>query len=145
MQTNEDQLVKLVPLLEQVLVRVGAQRTPTGAQLRLTNLQLGVLSSLARNDQCTLSELATDRMVVVPEISRLVKTMVTKGYVEKITDRTDKRISRLSLTPRGRAIMQAVYKEAIELLSKVLEKMSPDEQNALINGLSAFVRTTNQF
>ena len=140
MSVSEEQLLRIFPLLEQVLIKIGVHRTPTGASLGLTNLQMGVLGSVARRANSTVGEVALDRMVVRPAASRLVNELVKKGLLRREHDQQDRRVVRLHLTAEGERALVVVHAEAMSLLGQVLEHMAPDDQTALLKGLESFVR-----
>jgi DNA-binding MarR family transcriptional regulator len=139
MGNHQSHLFQLFPLLQQVLLRVGVHKTETGARLGLTNSHLGILGSVLRNTDCTMSELAADRLVPLPAATRMVDGLVTKGFLERVADRADRRIVRLRITQPGREVIDQIHEEALATLAQVLNKMTAEEQKALITGLNAFI------
>lgn len=144
MSEHELRLLKLFSLLQQVLTRVGAQQTPTGAKLGLTNLQLGVLGAVYSKDNCTMSELAQDRFVVPSAATRMAEELVKKGLLERTSDPGDRRIVRLRITPQGRDALDRVHQEAADVLSTLLGRMTEEEQVALLKGLESFINAVTQ-
>jgi len=138
--SHEDVILRLLGLLPQVLTRVGVHRTPTGAELGLTNLQMGVLGALLHRDGCTMSELAENQMVVRSGATRIVNDLVRAGLVERQADAADRRVVRLRITPRGREVVATVHREAPQVLGIILARMSESDQEALLRGLESFVR-----
>lgn len=140
MASHEEVILRLLGLLPQAIIRVGVHRTPTGAKLGLTNLQMGVLGALMHRDGCTMSELAEDQMVVRSGATRIVDDLVRAGLVERQTDPADRRVVRLRITPRGRDVMATIHREAPQVLGTILARMSESDQEALLRGLESFVR-----
>ncbi len=139
MDGQEERMLRLLVLLPQVLTRVGAHRTPTGAELGLTNLQMGVLGALLHRDGCTMGELADDRMVVRSGATRIVDDLTRGGLVERQADPQDRRVVRLRITPRGREVVATIHREAPQVLGTILARMSEPDQEALLRGLESFV------
>lgn len=138
-QHNAD-LWKLLSLLQQLLTRVGAHQTATGAALGLTNLRLGVLGAVYRNQNCTMRQVAQDRYVAPPAATRTVNELVKEGLLERVSDDRDRRIVRLRITAKGREAVGRVHQEASVLLAQVLGQMRDSEQRALLKGLDAFIK-----
>lgn len=65
----------------------------------------GYVFRLLAEAPCSLSELARQLHMTAPGALKLVDDMVAKGYVARAADAADKRVKRLSLTPRGRAAL----------------------------------------
>jgi DNA-binding MarR family transcriptional regulator len=137
--SHEDVILRLLGLLPQILTRVGVHRTPAGAELGLTNLQMGVLGALLHRDGCTMSELAENQMVVRSGATRIVTDLVRAGLVERQADAGDRRVVRLRITPRGREVVATIHREAPQVLDSILARMSEADQEALLRGLESFV------
>jgi DNA-binding MarR family transcriptional regulator len=63
--------------------------------------ELGILSVLVKKESKTMSELAEGLMKDNANMTRMVKGLEKKGFVERKRDNLDRRISRVSLTERG--------------------------------------------
>ncbi len=140
MVEHKDRSLRLLGLLPQTLTRVGVHRTPTGAELGLTNLQMGVLGALLHHDGCTMSQLAEDQMVVPSGATRIIDSLVRAGLVERQAEPQDRRVVRLRITPRGREIVAKIHREAFEVLGTILARMDEPDQEALLRGLESFIR-----
>lgn len=99
------------------------ERVMTG---KLTLAQFGVLNHLLRLDvQETIGELASAFQVAQPTMSSTVKRLLDKGCIEFIPDTEDRRIKRVAVTDKGKAMRQ----EAVEAIAPgidALEKALPD-------------------
>ena len=135
---------KILPLLQQVQVRVGIHRTRTGLELGLTNVQLGILITVLHNEGCTMREVAQEHAIVPSAATRLVDELVTKELIERMPDSRDRRVVRLRVAARGRKIIDTVHEEAFPLLAQVLNKMSDTEQDKLITGLEALMKAVGE-
>ena len=94
--------------------------------LNLTPAQAEVLRVLAQFEELTLIELGERLVCETGSPSRLVKTMVSLGYVIKTPDELDRRAVRLSLTPHGKSLVhhldqvEDVYHQNIaDMISKL--------------------------
>lgn len=93
---------------------------------KLTLAQFGVLNHLLRLDvQETIGELASAFQVAQPTMSSTVKRLLDKSCIEFIPDTEDRRIKRVAVTDKGKAMRQ----EAVEAIAPgidALEKALPD-------------------
>jgi DNA-binding MarR family transcriptional regulator len=136
--------LKLLPLIQQLVVKLGVHRTRTGHELGMTNMLLGILDTIRRNSGCIVRSIADENLVSVPAASRMVSELVTKRLVIRESDPRDRRLVHLSITPDGDAVIQKIHAEAGIILGKMLDIMSPVELDALETGLLAFVRAMQE-
>jgi len=88
---------------------------------------LYVIGGLALDrDDIPLSQLIRELRISKQAAGQLVDTLVTRGYLERATDRNDRRKLTVTLTERGRAAAatQAAAREKVdaELLAKIGEE-----------------------
>lgn len=143
-ESKVERFWEVLPLLQQVLVKVGIHRTRTGSELGLTAIQLGILGTVIQSEGCTMRQVAQEHLIVPSAATRLVDELVTKGLVERVTSDQDRRVVRLKISSQGKEIIDKVHEEAFPLLARILKKMTPDEQDALITGLNALIRSVGQ-
>ncbi|HLF90491.1 MAG TPA: MarR family transcriptional regulator [Anaerolineales bacterium] len=132
------ELLEIVPLAMRTLgseLRHSAQ-LPTPGHFRL----LFMLAEGPHN----LSELAEKHSVTPPTMSNTISTLVERGWVQRTQSEQDRRQISISLTPSGRAILDAVQSYAENRITEILAPISDQELDQLITGLavlrSAFSR-----
>ena len=69
--------------------------------LSLKPMELRVLLSLSREDSIPMNSLAARNDVTGPWITGIVDDLESKGYATKIRSSSDRRIIRVSFTPKG--------------------------------------------
>lgn len=143
-EANEIQLLKLIPLLQQVLAKAGIHRTRTGAGLDITTLQMTALGVIYRNNNLTMSELAREMLIIQSAATRLADELVKRDLVKRANEKNDRRVIRLRITPQGRTAIENLRFESQYLLSLVLKEMSPEEQEAFTFGLQAFLNAVQK-
>jgi DNA-binding MarR family transcriptional regulator len=82
---------------------------------------LGGTSGLSARDVAARTEM--DKV----QVSRAVANLMHARRVQRQTDEADARVTRLSLTAKGRAIYDEIVPLALELESQFLEALSPEE------------------
>lgn len=87
-----------------------------------------VLKHLQHNDGSTQTELGAMRNVKAATISKVLQRMEHAGFVERRADLEDQRVSRVYLTPAGRAISEDVQKTLDALDEETFAGFSLEER-----------------
>ena len=86
--------------------------------------QLSALSVLVFNGPQTMTQLAAAEQVRLPTVSRLVVELESRGLVVRSTDPTDRRISRVFATKKGRSLLEESRKRRLARLVDALGRLS---------------------
>lgn len=78
------------------------------------------------------SELAKQQGVTKATISGLIKLLNTEGYVERSSNKSDKRKNLVILTEKGENLLKKIMPAYYEFVSDLLESLCHDEQEVLI-------------
>ncbi len=70
------------------------------------------------------------------KVSRAAARLAAAGYVSKEGDAGDRRLVSLSLTPRGRALMDAIVPRALAFEAEMTADLTEDEAAAFARALS---------
>src|SRR3954471_2901728 len=93
----------------------------------LSAARLSALSVLVFGGPRTLGELAAAEQVRPATMTRIAQSLVEDGYARRETDTADRRVARLSATPKGRKVMQQGRGRRVEKLSLLLARLSKEE------------------
>ncbi len=85
----------------------------------------------------SLSEIADRQHVSLPTMSRSISTLVERGWVEKVPDASDGRITRLQLTDEGRMVLAEIQQVAAEAVTRQLAGLTSQDCRRLVSGLGA--------
>lgn len=94
----------------------------TGALLYLTFVQDGI----------TPSELAQTLDVSMPRIVSILNSLESKKLIEKAADKEDKRKTIINITKNGKELVLEKREEAINKITKVIEKLDEEDINQYI-------------
>ncbi len=95
----------------------------------LTLLQFYVLKSLKdRGRGCKMSELAALRLLSPAAVTGVADRLVNLGFVERLSDGSDRRIVLLSLTERAAMLIDSVERKALGMMGRFLEGVSKEDQ-----------------
>lgn len=107
--------------------------------LDITLSQLQALTLVAERRKCSVGTLAEGLGVTHPAAVKLVEKLARKGLVTRGVAADDHRQAALEVTPEGRRIVNEVRKARTERLEAVLDRMCPEDRQALIHGLQCFI------
>jgi DNA-binding MarR family transcriptional regulator len=108
-------------------------------ELDLTLSQLQALTFIAERHKCSVGGIAEGLGVSHPAAVKLVDKLQRKELVTRGIAAEDHRQSEISATSEGRHLVNRIRRERSQRLEQVLDRMSPGERQALIQGLQAFV------
>jgi DNA-binding MarR family transcriptional regulator len=103
--------------------------------------QLQALTYVAEHRNCSVGALAEGLGVTHPAAVKTVERLVKKGLIARAVAASDHRQAQLAATPGGRSMVNEIRRQRTERLTRVLDKMAPDDRLALIRGLEKFVTT----
>ena len=83
--------------------------------------------------------LAQDLGVTPGNVTSIVDRMVGQGLVKRGESPEDRRIVLLELTDKGRETITDIHETGLGHMRRFLERMSPEDIAALIQGMSAFI------
>ncbi len=104
----------------------------------LSGPQLNALLVVEREEGINLRGLAAQLRMILSSASRLCDRLVAAGMVDRVPGRVDRREIALYLTPSSRQLLDHLRTTRQELLTGVLERMTPAGRAALLRGLTEF-------
>lgn len=102
----------------------------------ITPSQWGILSFLADAQEQTISALAKRLGVDAPAVTNIVQRLEQSGLVERVRDREDQRVVKVSLSEEGQSIMRTLQ----PVFEAFQEQLLPSqERQAFLADLQQFV------
>src|ERR1700677_202559 len=95
------------------------------------------LATLERSGPCRLTWLATREGVTQPAMTQLIARLEDAGLVDRAADPADGRVVQVRITADGRAMLAGRRAVRAERVVALLERLSPDEREALAAALPA--------
>jgi DNA-binding MarR family transcriptional regulator len=78
-----------------------------------------------------ISEISDELCVAVPTVTQLVKSLERKGYVEKIPDEDDGRVTRVILSGKGRDLARKGYEDFYRRFAGLADYLGDDKSGEL--------------
>ena len=101
------------------------------AQLRVCNMLL--------DGPLAISELTKELRVSFSAMTQIADRLVRAGMAERVSAGCDKRVKHLQLTTHGLEILLTRRQTRVKRAVMVLEKISPDEREALLSSLNSLL------
>jgi len=103
----------------------------------LPDAELRCLTLFADERYLTPKNIAQRMNVAKSRVTRIVDGLRKRGLVKRSNDPEDSRISLLSLTPEGRALLDQLSEFMTQTHREVLAQFSQEQRQALISSLSS--------
>jgi DNA-binding MarR family transcriptional regulator len=111
-----------------------------GEGVNVTPSQMGILFLLSKDGDKTMSELSTALNIDNSTLTRLADRLVREGFVERIRDDADRRISKLRITENGRAESRKALRITKEINNEIIRGFSEEEISAFVKILESFLK-----
>jgi DNA-binding MarR family transcriptional regulator len=120
------------------LARLMRQQADTG----LSPTQLATLATVEAAGPVTLGDLAGREQVAPPTMTKAVGCLEGQGLVARHQDAEDRRVSRLSITPEGRRLLERSRTRKNAWLARRLSDLDATDRQRLAEALDALDRLT---
>jgi len=134
MDTNIKFMVVLQKLQLSFLKKLGQNINDLG----MTNSEFLILAHLNENDKEKTQKLGEIAAITSGTITYTVNKLLKQGYVTKLPDENDHRITWVSLTETGRAHYQTLFQQHKIYLDQLLNQFSDQEKLAFIEQVKYF-------
>lgn len=75
----------------------------------------------------TVADIAAPLRVSVPAVSRTLRTLQEKGWIERAVDENDRRSVRVTVTPAGKAALNEDMKRVISSMNRIMSVFTEEE------------------
>ncbi|WP_051271237.1 MarR family winged helix-turn-helix transcriptional regulator [Shimazuella kribbensis] len=115
--------VRLLPLFY--------EKFHTRKRSELTSLQIHILESLIQcNERISMTQLSIKMDICKQQLTTLICKLEEKKYVVKQQDEKDRRIMKLSITPKGEDVVQEHWAEICKKISTLTKEELSDLEYA---------------
>ena len=136
----DDELNLMAANLHSVSIRLLRMLRREDDGTGLSAPRLSALSVIVFAGPLSLAELAAAEQVRPPTMSRIVEALVEDGLVTRETTPGDRRSVRISVTEKGRRLMDAGRERRVQALSERLVGLAQSERRALGRGVELLER-----
>ncbi|MHB1484351.1 MAG: MarR family winged helix-turn-helix transcriptional regulator [Saccharofermentanales bacterium] len=84
-------------------------------------------------DECvSVSEIHKNLHISKPAVSQLLNSLEKKGYVSRVMDKSDRRKVTVSITPKGRTIMNEMKEHLDKATDEIISRIGEDDMKQII-------------
>ena len=102
----------------------------------VTEQQWRVLRVLQESGPLDPTRIAEQACLLLPSLTRILQKLEEKEYLERQTDKADRRRQIVRITPSGAALIEANIDASLALLEQVRSRMGADRYEALLDLLN---------
>ncbi|KPN15953.1 transcriptional regulator [Bacillus australimaris] len=107
----------------------------------LTTLQYLILEQLAVSEPLTPSEIADCQHMSLPNVSRELKKLYEKQFIDKEEDRDDKRKQVIMLSDKGRTCMNEAFQHIERMIIDSLSPSDIEQMDDIVQALRLLNQT----
>ena len=119
-----ENLFHIFLVLHKKLLKLDLQNVHS--KIRLTRLHLLVMWMI-KKERLSASELAGRFQMLRPQMTRLIKELISAGLVEKQTDINDRRVTYILLTPSGEDVLKQCKKLTTKKIKRRLARLDKQD------------------
>ncbi|MEM6940059.1 MAG: homoprotocatechuate degradation operon regulator HpaR [Pseudomonadota bacterium] len=132
-QTDRSLPIALMRARERVMAPIRDMLAETG----ITEQQWRVLRVLSEAETLDATELADRASLHQPSLTRILKTLNTRGFIARTQDANDKRRQAVTLTPKGHRVIAENAAEAAQIADALRDTLGAERFDMLLDLLSA--------
>src|SRR3990172_934484 len=102
--------------------------------------QFSILMQLHHKGPCGMSEIGERFDISAAAASQLVEKLVQAGYLERAEDPSDRRAKLLTLSLKGRELIQQGTEERYRWMDDLTSKLSTEEQGKVVEALDILTK-----
>ena len=110
------------------------------ADVDVTEQQWRVLRVLDEMGPLDSTQLAEHSSLLLSSLTRIVQTLVDKGFVTRVTNPQDRRRQTVTITPEGRSVIVENQARATEIAVRIEAHMGREKLDALLDLLAELER-----
>ena len=97
--------------------------------------EMHTIEAIGLGGNLSSSEVAKKIAITMGTLSVSIQNLVKKGYVERVSSPSDRRVVLLKLTKRGKLLSRMHRKFHLNMVAETLNGMEPEEAATLVKGL----------
>lgn len=127
-----------------VLIRCLSSQTFTEKKFEITPEQYLILTLLVENGELYQRQLSEITLKDRANVARIVGILQEKELIQKIIDSNGRRIYKIVVTPKGKALRDKILSTDMELISIITKDISKEELDSLISILAKIYKNVRE-
>lgn len=105
---------------------------------------MSAISRISKSGDVKVSDIARYLELSAPAVSRTMKALEEKEYIERQTDKQDRRNTFVMLTTKGEEQQKTWMKSFEEFSEAIFARLGDEKSNQLLEDLEAFVKASKE-
>lgn len=110
----------------------------------LSMTQLSTLMHLYHRGACGVSNIGSHLGVTNAAASQMIDRLVGLGYLERSEDPADRRVRQITVTARGRRLIESAVAARHRWIEALTESLSPNQQQLIIEALTLLTQAADR-
>ena len=127
-----------------VLIRCLSSQTFAEKKFEITPEQYLILTLLVENGELYQRQLSEITLKDLANVARIVGILQEKELIQKIIDSNGRRIYKIVVTPKGKALRDKILSTDMELISIITKDISKEELDSLISTLAKIYKNVRE-
>lgn len=129
---------RLERILREICFRIKVKGREVLKKYPITPAQFDLMQKIYFTGPKTMTELSVNLGIAKSTTTGLVSRLEKDGFLERVKSVDDKRVTRVSLTDKGKKVIDEVIVERIQFIKNILQKMPGKFEIELIDLLEKF-------
>lgn len=130
---DSDLNLKTLVVLTRGTQSVRRKEIQTIKQGGLTPSQFGVLEALYHKGDLRIAEIIEKMLSTGGNMTVIIDNLEKEGLINRYQAKEDRRITIVSLTTKGRILVESIFPKHLENINNIFSVLSEDEKKTLIN------------
>lgn len=126
-----DEVLEVIPLVMRVIRKEFRSQRGPGFSVP----EFRGLAFINRSPGCSLSDLADHIGIEAPTASKLLESLVRRGFVHRVADPADRRRLQLTILPKGKRSIDAAIEHTRVFLAERLAHLTEEERQAVMRSM----------
>ncbi|MCD6105568.1 MAG: MarR family transcriptional regulator [Thermosipho sp. (in: Bacteria)] len=129
---------RLERILREICFRIKVKGRKVLKKYPITPAQFDLMQKIYFTGPKTMTELSGNLGIAKSTTTGLVSRLEKDGFLERVKSSDDKRVINVSLTEKGKKVIDEVIIERVQFIKSVLQSMPEQFENELIDLLEKF-------
>ena len=135
-EVRGDMVDQITAQLGPLIARQRQAVAQAGCYRQISSTHLHVAYMLAGGEAMTMSRLADQLDVSLPNVTGIVERMVERGLVERTHREDDRRTVGVRITDAGRKVLDEIDTVKRQEMAKVIARMTPEQQDRALRAFT---------
>lgn len=102
--------------------------------------QIDALFFISEKGKLLMKDISGYLKITSPSATSIVNSMEKKKWIKRISDKKDRRITMISLTPKAKNILRHFHDVRLEMLDKMFEKLNLEEKKQFTKIINKIIK-----